>query len=106
MRSEWNFETVKSASAMGTFRSMASDFGMPPEMIPDDDNDDVSDYGQDSMDTSGATNGSPGPSIGMNAQAAHSTVIIKPLAPMEKSVQAILEERSTTEDTGIPSAHH
>ena len=36
LRSEWDFNTIRTSSAMGSLRSMAKDL-MPPGMIPDDD---------------------------------------------------------------------
>jgi serine/threonine-protein kinase 24/25/MST4 len=82
IRSDWNFDTIKSTSAMGTFRSMARDLVMPPGMEQDED-ESGSDYeeGHASIDTGAATKGSDpmvGAAVGMNSQAAHSTVIIRP----------------------------
>ncbi|KAL0949993.1 hypothetical protein HGRIS_010004 [Hohenbuehelia grisea] len=81
IRSDWNFETIKSMSAMGTFRSMAKDLApMPPGMIPDEEDEYQSDGGNASVDTAAATKGSDPlvNGLGMNSQAAHSTVIIRP----------------------------
>lgn len=81
MRSDWNFDTIKSTSAMGTFRSMAKDLVMPPGMELDEEDEDNDDEAYGSIDTSGATKGSvplTAGGLGMNSQAAHSTVIIKP----------------------------
>ncbi|KAG5652433.1 hypothetical protein H0H81_005029 [Sphagnurus paluster] len=79
MRSDWNFDTVKSSSAMGTFRTMARDLDMPMGMVPDEDY--VSDdEGHGSIDTGAATKGSDplvGSGLGTNPRPAHSTVIIK-----------------------------
>ncbi|KAH9179606.1 Pkinase-domain-containing protein [Lactarius sanguifluus] len=41
LKSEWNFETIKSTAAMGSFRNMAKDL-IPPGMIPDEDEEVVS----------------------------------------------------------------
>ncbi|KAF9568901.1 STE/STE20/YSK protein kinase [Agrocybe pediades] len=87
IRSEWNFDTIKSVSAMGTFRGTVNELSMPPGMVPEDDEDydNESLYeadGHSSIVTDAATRGSEplvSPSLGMNADAAHSTVIIKPL---------------------------
>jgi serine/threonine-protein kinase 24/25/MST4 len=82
MKSDWNFDTIKSTSAMGTFRSMAIDLGMPATMEAYDD--DISAYESHSSIDTGATNGSEplvGGGLGLNAQAAHSTVLIKPSRP-------------------------
>lgn len=81
MRSEWNFDTVKSVAALGTFRGTANDLSLPPGMVAEDDDESVYDAdGHDSIDTGGATKGSDplvSSGLGMNADAAHSTVIIK-----------------------------
>lgn len=83
MKSEWNFETIKSTPAMGSFRNMARDL-VPPDMIPDED-----EVGSlfataedgDSMDTSAATKGSdlpPNPgNPNLEDPAGHSTVVIR-----------------------------
>lgn len=91
MRSEWAFDTVRSASAMGTFRSMARDL-MPPGMIPDEEDEDedsarASALGPESLLSSGAVKGSdvtarPG-ALGVNALAGHSTVMVR--APSQAS---------------------
>jgi len=61
---------------MGTFRGSAKDLMMPPGMIPEDDEEDDTD---ESFDTGASTKGSdPLNGVGTNAQASHSTVIIKP----------------------------
>ncbi|KAJ7228647.1 kinase-like domain-containing protein [Mycena pura] len=98
MRSDWNFDTIKSVSAMGTFRSMAKDLTMPPGMELDE-NDENSDCeeGYASVDTGGATKGSD--PIGMNAQATHSTVVIRPSASpaSEKDVPTLLADSASDE---------
>lgn len=83
LRSDWNFETIRSTAAMGTIRGMAKDL-MPPGMVPEDDADEGSAYDgmedRDSLDTSAAAKGSDmtnGVGIGMNAGAAHSTIAIR-----------------------------
>ncbi|TFK75909.1 Ste20-like serine/threonine kinase [Pluteus cervinus] len=90
MRSDWNFDTIRSSSAMGSYRSIAKDLVMPPGMIPDEDESESADEGHGSIDTGAATKGSDpimSSSIGMNSQAAHSTVVIKPPPPRhEKEV--------------------
>ncbi|KAJ7507811.1 kinase-like domain-containing protein [Mycena galericulata] len=104
MRSDWNFDTIKSVSAMGTFRSMAKDLAMPPGMELDED-DEGSDYeeGHASIDTGGATKGSDpiriGSGIGMHAQAAHSTVIIRPPPSpgLEKDIPTLLADNASAE---------
>lgn len=104
MRSDWNFDTVKSVSAMGTFRSMAKDLAMPPGMELDED-DEGSDYeeGHASIDTGGATKGSDpihiGAGIGMHSQGAHSTVIIRPPSSpgSEKDIPTLLADSASAE---------
>lgn len=77
LRSEWNFDTIRSASAMGTFRSMAKDM-MSPETIPDED-EDADEFSaaevRGSVESASAVRGSMG--ILLNSEAAHSTVIIR-----------------------------
>ncbi|KAF5387828.1 hypothetical protein D9615_000411 [Tricholomella constricta] len=104
MRSDWNFDTIKTSSAMGTFRTMAKDLDMPMGMVPDED--ELSDdEGHGSIDTGAATKGSDpltSGRLGMNSQAAHSTVIIKsPLPPSpEKGIpELLLSEGSSPDDT-------
>ncbi|KAG2156062.1 kinase-like domain-containing protein [Suillus clintonianus] len=81
IRSDWNFDTVKSTSIMGTFSSVAKD--LLPEMDDEDMGDDEpSIYEEDegSVETGGAVKGSAplgSGGIGMNVGAAHSTVVIK-----------------------------
>lgn len=83
LKSEWNFETIKSTAAMGSFRNMARDL-VPPDVIPDED-----EVGSlfataedgDSLDTSAAMKGSdlvpnpgdPSPEVSTG----HSTVVIR-----------------------------
>lgn len=106
MRSDWNFDTIKSTSVMGTFRSMAKDLAMPAGMEPDEDyfEEEGSDSeGRASIDTSGATKGSDpivvGPGLGMNSHAAHSTVIIRPLRSpaSEKDIPSLLADSASGE---------
>ena len=79
MRSDWNFDnTIRTMSALGSIRGAYNDLSMPPGMVAEDDEYDSDN--QDSIDTGAATKGSdPIPNgIGMNHDASHSTVIIKP----------------------------
>jgi len=81
MRSDWNFDTIKTISALGTFRGTINDLSLPPGMVAEDDEsfDDVD--GQDSIDTGAATKGSDPiltNGMGMNPDASHSTIIVKP----------------------------
>lgn len=100
MRSEWNFDTVKSISAMGTFRGSAKDLMMPPGMIPEED--DYDDDDEQTIDTGAATKGSD--PLLSNSEASHSTVIIKaPLPPPRE-----LEEPADDDDapSGAPPAYN
>lgn len=81
MRSDWNFDTIKTISALGTFRGTINDLSLLPDMVVEDDEsfDDVD--GQDSIDTGAATKGSDPilvNGLGMNPDASHSTIIVKP----------------------------
>lgn len=78
MRSDWNFDTVKTMSALGTYRGTVNDL-LPSAMVAEDNEpfDDSEEH--ESIDSEGATRGSdPIIGIGLNSDAAHSTVIIKP----------------------------
>lgn len=78
MQSEWMFDTVKSAAAMGTYRSMEKDLVTRHELGPSDHDDD-SMYGVPPMDSfisGAATRGSDPVYFGM-PDAVHSTVVIK-----------------------------
>ncbi|KIJ20021.1 hypothetical protein PAXINDRAFT_126405 [Paxillus involutus ATCC 200175] len=92
IRSDWNFDTIKTTSVMGTFSSAARD--LLPEMDDEDmvgDNSSIYDEDEQSVDTGGAVKGSqqlaPG-SLGMSQQA-HSTVMIKP-PPQEPDIPTLL----------------
>ena len=79
VRSDWNFDTIRTSSAMGTFSNMMKDLELTPEALEDDDFS-VYDEEQSSIDSGGATKGSNqflSSGIGANSQAAQSTVIIK-----------------------------
>ncbi|KAJ7638813.1 kinase-like domain-containing protein [Roridomyces roridus] len=102
IRSDWNFDTIRSSvSAMGTFRSMAKDLVMPPGMEPDEE--DEYDYEEEraSIDTGGATKGSDPIHLGMHSQGAHSTVIIRPPpSPVsEKDIPTLLADSASAETT-------
>lgn len=103
VRSDWNFDTIKSTSAMGTFRSMAKDLEMPSGMEVDED--DMSDYeeGHASIDTGAATKGSDplvGGGLALNSHAAHSTVLIKPprSPTSERDIPALLAPGNNSPD--------
>ena len=101
LRSEWSFDTMKSStSAMGSFKSTAKDLmrmPLPPGMREDPENtsdeeeglppieesDDVYDSVPVMRSTSGAyPPGRMGHGVGFNVNAAHSTVLIKPVPPI------------------------
>ncbi|KAI0268177.1 kinase-like domain-containing protein [Gloeopeniophorella convolvens] len=124
IKSDWNFDTIKSTAAMGSFRSMAKDL-MPPGMIPDEDEEGASVFETaedgESLDTSAATKGSDIPlasALGSSLQAAHSTVIIRspPSSPHEDAIsleeaapsdaeRPRTPERNTNVDLGDPPAY-
>ncbi|KAK0206557.1 Ste20-like serine/threonine kinase [Desarmillaria ectypa] len=106
MRSDWNFDTIRS-SAMGTFRGMAKDLvsSSSSSDIDEEREELVADEGNaSSIDTGGATKGSGDPivegGLGVNAQAGHSTVIIKPhyTPDSEKDVVTLLAEKNVSKD--------
>jgi serine/threonine-protein kinase 24/25/MST4 len=115
MRSEWNFDTIKS-TAMGTLSSMVRDLPRPQgtdegsEEYPGDDG--SFEEGQGSFDTSAATQGSEpltksASGIGLNAQASHSTVVIRqPQTPGEEqdvvALVASAEAGSSAEESSGP----
>jgi len=82
-------------TALGTFRGTINELTMPPGMVAEeeDEEDDDSLYevdGHSSIVTDAATRGSDplvASSLGMNADAAHSTMIIKPLRSASEPVE-------------------
>ncbi|PSR72919.1 hypothetical protein PHLCEN_2v11222 [Hermanssonia centrifuga] len=105
LRSDWNFDTIKTSSVMGSLRSMAKDFA-PHGTIPDEDYyDGESVYDpSDSINSDGATKGSDVPSMGVlsNADAAHSTVIIRPIASTsEKDLPSLVADTGSDEAVGF-----
>jgi serine/threonine-protein kinase 24/25/MST4 len=113
LRSEWNFETIRSTAAMGSFRSMARDL-VQPGSIPDED-EEVASFGTaedgDSLDTAAATDGSniplnPG-GIGSETQAEQQTTVVirSQLASPHGHVVPIEEvvPTETSHTTGSPS---
>lgn len=112
VRSEWNFDTIKSTSAMGSYRSMIRDFGTHGT-IPDEDElvyaydeERSSTYEpRESVQTDGATKGSDGPShnsLMSNAEASRSTVVIRPIPtpPNEKDLPSLLQDTGSDEAAG------
>jgi serine/threonine-protein kinase 24/25/MST4 len=77
MRSDWNFDTIKTVSALGSIRGTLHELSMPPGMVPEEaDEEDLSDDGLP-QDSSVSTRGSdPIVPNGVGAMI-HSTVIIK-----------------------------
>ena len=110
IRSDWNFDTIKSTSVMGTFRSVARDLLQErdeDEYIEEmDDMYDEDENWDGSMDTGGAVKGSdplgghPN-AIGMNPQAAHSTVIIRgsPDGEEEVDIPALMSAAEANESS-------
>ncbi|TFK55706.1 Pkinase-domain-containing protein [Heliocybe sulcata] len=107
MQSDWNFDTIKTSSAMGTFRGMAKDI-MPAGMIPDEEeySGDESGYEDEvrpSVDSSAATKGSGVSSLGMNSRAAHSTMVIKPPPDARDIPDLTPNDSSSAETAASPS---
>ncbi|KAI0677520.1 Pkinase-domain-containing protein [Trametes maxima] len=121
LRSEWDFNTIRSTSAMGSLRSMAKDI-MPPGMEPDDDyyddivpEEDESAYDvQSSIDTAAATTkGSDVPlqqprglgGLGMSAEAGHSTVVIRSYTPTgdDKDTPSLMTDNGSDETAHNPA---
>lgn len=92
LRSDWNFDTLKTSSVMGTFSSAARD--LLPDMDDEEAEEDPLVYDEDdqSVDTEGAVKGSEqlvSSGIGLSHQATHSTVLIKSL-PEDQDVPTLL----------------
>lgn len=111
MRSDWNFDTIKTSSIMGTFRSLAKDLSSMSESSEDE----YPESGQiGSIDTGGATKGSEplvNGGLGSNLDAAHSTVVIKPTSSpvSEKDIETLLamepKEPSPSDSPSPPPAY-
>ncbi|KAG6332597.1 hypothetical protein ID866_6488 [Astraeus odoratus] len=107
IRSDWNFDTIRSTSVMGTFSSAAKD------LIPEMDDEDLSDGDnsayegdQGSVDTSGAVKGSTGlDSVGLklNHQAAHSTVRINGI-PNDEDLPTLNASAGLPNDSRVESS--
>jgi len=105
MQSEWMFETIKTNSAMGTFKGVAKDV-MQTGVVPDPDEEDelvIEDpagYDVRSSYVSGAaTRGSDPLVIGFNVDAVHSTMVIK-APPDEQDIPALLGDSASSENYG------
>ncbi|KIY73633.1 Pkinase-domain-containing protein [Cylindrobasidium torrendii FP15055 ss-10] len=99
MRSDWNFDTIRSTpSAMGTFKSMARDL-VSSEILEDAD---AEESGTSSIETGAATQGSePSGGIGSNAAANHSTVVIKPDGS-EEDMATLLQDAPAAANGDLP----
>ncbi|KAG2077415.1 STE STE20 YSK protein kinase [Suillus decipiens] len=104
IRSDWNFDTIKSTSIMGTFSSVAKD--LMPEMDDEDMGDEEPSIYEDdegSIETGGAVDGSAplgSGGIGINIGAAHSTVVIK--APLdEPDISSLLAAAEGLENESV-----
>lgn len=125
LKSEWNFETIRSTAAMGSFRSMAKDL-VRPGVIPDEDEEAVSLFGTvedgNSLNTDAATKGSeipPSPGgTGSEIQAQRNTVVVRSqlaaapgrVIPTEEAAPSEtrkpeLTDSSVTPDLGAPPAY-
>ncbi|PIL37174.1 transporter [Ganoderma sinense ZZ0214-1] len=120
LRSEWDFNTIRTTSAMGSLRSMAKDL-MPPGMEPDDDFDDLHEEDEGSFEgntidtTAATTKGSdvplqppvPAPlgGLGMNADAGHSTVVIRayPKGVATEKDPSLMTDSGSDETSGSPA---
>ena len=106
MRSDWNFDTVRTSSAMGSFRSMARDLSdLTPEEAYDEADGSLYEI-PESIDTGAATKGSDVPTsnigaIAMNSQAGHSTMVIRPIASPPKDIPELLAD-SASGNSGDP----
>ncbi|KAF8524652.1 kinase-like domain-containing protein [Hysterangium stoloniferum] len=97
MRSEWNFETVKSMLGPDTLKSLRE--------IEDEDFDDDGDgvYDDQSFDTDGATDGSaPLSGLALNKLAAHSTVVIKVGLPVQTGLPTSAGDSSSENEPETP----
>ncbi|KAI3612319.1 ste20-like serine threonine kinase [Moniliophthora roreri] len=102
IRSDWNFDTIKTSSVMGTFRSMAKDLVIPDENEDDQDVASLTEI-HGSIDTGAATKGTD-PSIGSNPLAAHSTVILKDVPPSpasEKDMASLINAQQASSESAV-----
>ncbi|GJE83997.1 Pkinase-domain-containing protein [Phanerochaete sordida] len=105
MRSDWNFDTIRSMSAMGSVKSMAQRLSMH-ETIPDEEFEEDSGFQpHESINTDGATHGSDVPSNPLlpNSDAGHSTVIIRPIsgAYSEKDIPPLVTDTGSDETANV-----
>ncbi|KAI1786527.1 Pkinase-domain-containing protein [Ganoderma leucocontextum] len=114
LRSDWDFNTIRTTSAMGSLRSMAKDI-MPAGMDPDDDFDDVLEEDDDTFEgntidtTAATTKGSDVPlqpalgGVGMNADAGHSTVVIRSFPKSVEKDPSLMTDSGSDETSGSPA---
>ncbi|KAI6047184.1 kinase-like domain-containing protein [Pisolithus marmoratus] len=114
IRSDWHFDTIKSTSVMGTFRSAAK--GLVPAIENDDlavDDQSIYEEDQDSFDTGGAVKGSTiiDPTVvRMNSHVTHSTVRINVIPqdgdlPVLTASTGVQGDDSETEALDAPPAY-
>ncbi|KAG9317295.1 kinase-like domain-containing protein [Chiua virens] len=105
IRSDWNFETIKSSSVMGTFSSAARD--LLPDMDDEDIEEDPSAYDEErSLDTEGAVKGSEqlvSSGIATSYQGSHSTVVIKTLSEDQDMPTLLTANDASRMDLGVSS---
>ncbi|KAF9247047.1 kinase-like domain-containing protein [Melanogaster broomeanus] len=94
IRSDWNFDTIRTTSVMGTFSSAARDLlpEMEDEDVEEEEDPSMYDENEGSIDTGGAVKGSEQlgfSGLVMSQQAAHSTIMIKSV-PQEQDVPTLL----------------
>ncbi|KAG5343123.1 hypothetical protein C0989_000114 [Termitomyces sp. Mn162] len=100
MRSDWNFDTIKSSSAMGTYRTMAKDWDVPLGMVSDEEDETLNEV-HESIDSEAATKGSKPKVVGRTkSQATYSKVIIQPPHALftEKGMSELLKSEEVTSD--------
>ncbi|EKM59048.1 uncharacterized protein PHACADRAFT_249221 [Phanerochaete carnosa HHB-10118-sp] len=79
MRSDWNFDTIRSSSAMGSIKNMTKHLSVH-ETIPDEEFDDGSGFEpQESINTDAATQATSSP-LPQSPAVSHSTVVIRPVS--------------------------
>ncbi|KAI9513312.1 Pkinase-domain-containing protein [Russula earlei] len=124
LKSEWNFETIKSTAAMGSFRNMARDLERPGVIPDEEDEDAVSSFGTagdgDSLNTDAATRGSDIPpnasGSGTEIQAAvvlqsqlastrERVVLMEEVAPSDATSTPRLPDETANPDLGAPPAY-
>lgn len=106
IRSDWHFDTIKSTSVMGTFRSAAK--GLVPAIENDDltvDDQSIYEEDQESFDTGGAVKGSTivDPTVvRMNSHVTHSTVRIN-VIPQDRDLPVLAASTGLQGDVSAES---